>query len=778
MRDRLLVYIAMLAFCGWHWARLERPHVSLAEMVFLGVLATAPALVTALGRTRLALTVVLPVSVILAIGVGGSVWPWDLGHRFYPFHLGHVVEQGARGFLNTTTPIDAGRFQQTDDLVNLAFVGLAMVMAWLLLVLRRPLLASLAAFTIYAIPSTVLLIGSDGIRAAIFLGLVLLSLAVCRDQHESVRGSRTFAQVLVLGTLAVVGAVIVGEAPGVSKAAFLNWQSWNPLADAAPRVSVGYVWNQNYAPLRWPKKTTQVFTVTTTRPLYWKAEVLNDFVDDHWSSSPIVERFFPSGTPEVEPPTSLIPPGARHPAKNDFVNVSFKITGLADPHLLSSGFGLRWQLPSSVAGAQLNDDDTVTTQRDPARNTTYSVQVYAPNPTPKQLAAAGNRFPGTVTDTIRVNNFLISAWGTQKPGTRLHLPVTPAYAAAANQVWQRSGASESSSEYAAVANVEAYLRSRVFHYDQTPHYRSGVPVLVDFLTRVHKGYCQMFAGSMALILRLHGIPARVAAGFTTGSLQATGQQGNEYVVTNRMAHDWVEVYFPGWGWLPFDPTPTRSLPPAVAYSTSSVTFNHDAQQNLKVLGNTGAASVQASTAIGTSTAGPNGPHEAPRGSQFSHRHGGGSNGLTVVGTAQKHGTSFLQWLFYAVVLIVGALGLFKLAAVRWRYLRRGPRAQASAAYHELATFAADQGVPIGSNLTFEQLAARLKTSFDVDASNFASAASAARYAPIGVATESGRELRPKLRLVKRGIRVQLSRRDRFLGALRLRAVLAQTTDVE
>jgi hypothetical protein len=270
----------------------------------------------------------------------------------------------------------------------------------------------------------------------------------------------------------------------------------------------------------------------------------------------------------------------------------------------------------------------------------------------------------------------------------------------------------------------------------------------------------------------------VAVGFTTGSLQATGQQGNEYVVTDRMAHDWVEVYFPGWGWLPFDPTPTRSLPPAVGYSTSSVTFNHDAQQNLPVLGNVGAASVQANAAITAS--GANSPH-VPRtgqGGRNAHRHGEGSNGLTVVGSAHKAGTSFLMWLLYATAAVLALLAGFKLIAVRWRYLRRGPRAQASAAYHELATFAADQGVPIGSNLTFEQLATRLKTSFDVDAANFASAASSARYAPMPAANRSSGQLRSQLRLVKRGIRVQLSRRDRFLGALRLRAVLAQTTDVE
>ena len=309
MRDRLLVYVAMLAFCGWHWARLERPRVSPAEMVFLGVAGDGAARWSRrCGRTRLALTRGAP-------GLGGA----RASARAAASGRGSSATgstrstsatwcpRGRRGFLNTTTPIDAGRFQQTDDLVDLAFVGLAMLMAWPAAGAAPAAAGVAGGLRHLRDPLDGLLIGSDGVRAAIFLALVLLTLVVCRDGHASVRGGRTVAQVLVLGTLAVVGAVIVGEAPGVSKAAFLNWQSWNPLADAAPRVSVGYVWNQDYGPLHWPKKTTQVFQVTTPRPLYWKAATLNEFVDDHWSSSPIVERFFRRHA-QVEPPASMLPP--------------------------------------------------------------------------------------------------------------------------------------------------------------------------------------------------------------------------------------------------------------------------------------------------------------------------------------------------------------------------------------------------------------------------------------------------------------------------------------
>ena len=64
------------------------------------------------------------------------------------------------------------------------------------------------------------------------------------------------------------------------------------------------------------------------------------------------------------------------------------------------------------------------------------------------------------------------------------------------------------------------------------------------------------AGAMAALLRFNGIPARVAVGFTTGEKVADGT----WVVTRNDAHAWVEAYFPGVGWVPFDPTPGRALP--------------------------------------------------------------------------------------------------------------------------------------------------------------------------------------------------------------------------
>jgi hypothetical protein len=101
--------------------------------------------------------------------------------------------------------------------------------------------------------------------------------------------------------------------------------------------------------------------------------------------------------------------------------------------------------------------------------------------------------------------------------------------------------------------VKRYLDSGAYTYDENPP-TSRYPLL-SFLFKTKRGYCQQFAGSMALLLRMGGVPARVATGFTTGTFdKATGG----YVVTDLDAHAWVEAWFPHYGWVRFDPTPAAA----------------------------------------------------------------------------------------------------------------------------------------------------------------------------------------------------------------------------
>jgi protein-glutamine gamma-glutamyltransferase len=70
---------------------------------------------------------------------------------------------------------------------------------------------------------------------------------------------------------------------------------------------------------------------------------------------------------------------------------------------------------------------------------------------------------------------------------------------------------------------------------------------------------------MALLLRMGGVPARVATGFSTG---ATDSKTGEYIVRDFDAHSWVEVFYPGWGWYTYDPTPADS--PARSQQTDTL----------------------------------------------------------------------------------------------------------------------------------------------------------------------------------------------------------------
>src|SRR5213078_2674742 len=123
----------------------------------------------------------------------------------------------------------------------------------------------------------------------------------------------------------------------------------------------------------------------------------------------------------------------------------------------------------------------------------------------------------------------------------------------------RSLAAGETTTYGVVQSVQHYFEHG-FTYNEHPPARRYP--LASFLFRDRTGYCQQFSGAMALLLRMNGIPARVAAGFAPGTPDANTK---EYRVRDLDAHSWVEVWFGGIGWVPFDPTP--SLSPASAQAS-------------------------------------------------------------------------------------------------------------------------------------------------------------------------------------------------------------------
>jgi hypothetical protein len=111
--------------------------------------------------------------------------------------------------------------------------------------------------------------------------------------------------------------------------------------------------------------------------------------------------------------------------------------------------------------------------------------------------------------------------------------------------------------------IEEHLRNPAFFtYTLNPPQdpNPGTWPVVYFLTTSRKGYCQYFASAMGSMLRSLQIPTRLVSGYGPGTTRAqSGRQGaREQEVSTSDAHSWVEAYFPGYGWIPFEPTPASS----------------------------------------------------------------------------------------------------------------------------------------------------------------------------------------------------------------------------
>jgi hypothetical protein len=135
---------------------------------------------------------------------------------------------------------------------------------------------------------------------------------------------------------------------------------------------------------------------------------------------------------------------------------------------------------------------------------------------------------------------------------------------------------QATNPYDKVKAIELYL-STTYPYNNKPDLSKGRSRdFVDrFLFEIKEGYCDYYSTAMTVMVRSLGLPARWVKGFTSGLtdeeesdpelalLDEDPTGAGVYTVRNSDAHSWVEVYFEGWGWIPFEPTAGFSLPVVV-----------------------------------------------------------------------------------------------------------------------------------------------------------------------------------------------------------------------
>jgi transglutaminase-like putative cysteine protease len=493
--------------------------------------------------------------------------------------LGDGLDRGLVGASMTTWP-----YSGSDGWVRLTLMlGIPMfavpAMALAFWPRRRPGpgvasgVALVLLLALYAVPAT-----ERDAGAPIARGLVLLVLIAAWLWLPRLRGRQL---VPALAALAA-GAVLALPAAAALKRheAWVDYTDWTLFSDRAGGHA--FNWDHRYGPLDWPRTGDTMVEVKSPHRHYWKTETLDRFDGLRWSHS---------GAGHGADPTAELPL-YRRPRWRE--SIRFTIRGLRTNLLVGAGTVYAVDGDNLLAGSA---DGTIRVLDGPlSKGDSYTVEAYVPAPTAAQMRAAPARYKTqflsyTYFDLPGPRDSAVTSppAGAGEPSitpSTVGAPLPGEVAGSTPAVLRRIMASPyertyrlarqlaagQATAYDVVRNVERHLQ-RGFLYDERPPLRR-LP-LDAFLFQDKIGYCQQFSGAMALLLRMNGIPARVASGFSPGLVDPTTK---EYRVRDLDAHSWVEVWFEGIGWVPFDPTPTSA--PASAQASgdrlpSAATGGHD-----------------------------------------------------------------------------------------------------------------------------------------------------------------------------------------------------------
>lgn len=269
-------------------------------------------------------------------------------------------------------------------------------------------------------------------------------------------------------------------------------------------------------------RETELFRVSSPEPLLWRGGTLDYFDGVRWSDTTEPgEGYGEEIAPDV--PTRLVPQGVQ------ILN--------AQTDRLFGGYRI---VTTSMEedDVEQGSDGSWFTDRPLSEGSVYRVLSEVPQPTEAQLQGAGTSYSSEIEEKY------------------LQLPDdTPAVVAETADRIERDY--PTGTPYEKARAIEQYLLyDGGFVYNLDADFRRADEAVEKFLGDEREGFCVQFATSMVLIAREMGVPARLVYGSRSGEEVEEG----EYVVTGANMHTWVEIYFPGVAWYPFDPTPGFGVP--------------------------------------------------------------------------------------------------------------------------------------------------------------------------------------------------------------------------
>jgi len=369
------------------------------------------------------------------------------------------------------------------------------------------------------------------------LGLLLLLWAWLWLPGQDLR------RALLGGTLILAGGVVAMPIGGALRGGpLLDYRNWG--VSHAVGSAEAFAWDQSYGPLTWPRVGRQMLHVESDGPYYWRAAVLDEFDGTAWIQPDLTA----TSAAQLPQPTSPKLKGQR--LNPDWIhNATYTIDRLRSDLVVAAGTPLELPRLDGLTvlerGMVLPSDDSL------EQGDSYTVRSYVPTPTPAQMRRTPHRYPESLTRDTQITlpagrTVTVPFWGMPGGETARHALAGSAYGGV--YALARRITAGRHTTYGAVKAIESYLATGYRYSEFAPIKRLA---LRTFLLRIHRGYCQHFSGAMALMLRMLGVPARVASGFSPGRAETDGN----YTVTDFDSHAWVEVYFNGIGWVTFDPTP-------------------------------------------------------------------------------------------------------------------------------------------------------------------------------------------------------------------------------
>ena len=256
---------------------------------------------------------------------------------------------------------------------------------------------------------------------------------------------------------------------------------------------------------------------------YWRGRTYDRFVNGQWYTSGTVrEEYSPAVTNPFEVDIQENTP-AHFVFNTGQTNFSL-LYSPAQPIWISRP-GVTFAVPSDDAGK-----DVVAWHAYPSLRggETYQVDAILSNPDRQQLQEAGTAYP---------------EWVKQK---YLQLPqdFSPRIQELAKEI---TAGAQTPFEKAIL--ITRYLRENIVYSQTIPEPPRSISSLEWVLFEFKQAYCVYYASAEVLMLRSVGVPARMAVGFAQGE-----RDGNSYVVRRLNSHAWPEVFFPGMGWVEFEPT--------------------------------------------------------------------------------------------------------------------------------------------------------------------------------------------------------------------------------